>query len=106
MTLEDDFAEDMAQEVTVQSYTGNDGYGDTYAEGLNYSCIVEREIKNVTKADGTVAVSTLQIHLDGAVVVTERDKITYNGSAIRVLAIAPDVDIESPDEVYSTIIYS
>lgn len=106
MTLADDFAEEMQQEVTIQSYTGSDGYGDTYAEGVAYPCIVEREVKNVSKSDGTVAVSSLQIHVDGAVVVTERDKITYDGAAIRALAIAPDFDIELSDTVYSTIIYS
>ena len=106
MTLADDFAEDMEQEVLIQIRTGNDGYADTYAEGTITPCIVEREVKNVTKADGTVAVSSLQIHLDGAVVVTAADKITYNGAAIKILAVAPDFDPEAPDEVYSTIIYS
>lgn len=106
MTLIDDFAEDMVHAVTIQSCTGNDGYADTFAEGVSYACMVEREVKNITKSDGTVIVSTMQIHLDGAVVVSGRDKITFAGATPRILAVETDYDIEKPDEIYSVVVYT
>jgi hypothetical protein len=96
----------MAQSVTISTFKSNDGYADSYNTAATYACAVEHKVENVTKQDGTVVVSSMQIHLDGAVVVTELDRITYGGVAIKILAMAPDFDIEEPDEVYSTIIYS
>jgi len=102
----EDFGDEMAQSVSISSLKSNDGYGDTYNTAVTYKCAVQHQIKNITTANGTVAVSTMQIYLDGVVAITPRDKVVYNGTPIRVLAVGIDYDIESPTEIYSTVIYS
>ena len=106
MTMTEDFGDEMAQSVSIAPFQSNDGYDDTYGTAVSYSCAVQHKVKNITTADGTVAVSTMQIYLDGSVAVTARDNVIYNGTPIRVLAVGIDYDIESPSEVYSKVIYS
>lgn len=106
MTLTDDFADEMQQTVMIQSFVRNDGYKDIYAEGANYDCIISKAVKNITKTDGTAAVSNMQIYLDGTVAVTARDKITVGGVSPKILKVAPDYDIEKPEEVYGVTIYT
>ena len=106
MTLVDDFREEMQQSVMIQPFVRNDGYKDTYGEGASYACTVSRKISQITKADGTIGVTTMQIYLDGEVVVTAKDRITFAGVSPKILKVAPDYDIENPDEVYSTTIFT
>lgn len=106
MTLADDFKDEMAQSVSIAAWASNDGYSDTYGSATSYSCHVKSKMKNVAKSDGTVAVSTLQIYLDGAVTVTERAKIVFGINTIKILAIGTIYDAVTPSSVYATVIYS
>jgi len=105
MTFADDFGPEMAQLVLIQPWTGNDGYQDTYGEGTNYSCAIQYKNINIMGQDG-LTLSTAQIYLDGAVVVAARDKITFNLLSPAILKVQPDYDIENPDEVYGTVIFT
>ena len=106
MTLIEDFKDEMAQSATISTFKSNDGYADSYNTAATYACAVQHKVKNITKEDGTVAVSTMQIYLDGVVSVSARDKVVYGEIQINVLAVGTDYDIENPAEVYSKVIYS
>lgn len=106
MTLIEDFLAEMAQSVSIAAWASNDGYSDTYGTAATKSCSVKHKIKNVTKSDGTVAVSTLQIYLDGAVTVAARDKVVFGGNTIKILAVGTVYDAVTPSTVYATVIYS
>lgn len=106
MTLLDDFRDEMQQSVMIQPFARNDGYKDIFGEGTNYACTVSRKISQITKADGSIGITTMQIYLDGLVVVTSKDRITFAGVSPKILKVQPDYDIETPDEVYSTIVYT
>ena len=106
MTLADDFPDEMGQSVSISAWATNDGYSDTYGSAVTHSCSVKHKVKNVTKLDGTVTVSTLQIYLDGDVTVTDRAKIVFGGNTIRILAIGTIYDAVTPSTIYATVIYS
>lgn len=106
MTLADDFPDEMGQSVSIAAWVSNDGYSDTYGTAATHSCSVKHKVKNITKSDGTVAVSTLQIYLDGAVTVDSRAKVVFGGNTIKILAVGTVYDAVLPSEVYATIIYS
>ena len=107
MSLADDFREEMAEnKVLLQSWVSNDGFDDVFSEGALFDCMIVRKVRNVVNSDGQILVSKIQIHLDGVVTVTARDKVTYGTTVLKVLDIAVDYDIEPPFSVYSTTIYS
>jgi hypothetical protein len=106
MTLIEDFKDEMVQSVTISTFKSNDGYADSYNTAATYACAVEHKVENITKEDGTVAVSTMQIQVDGAVSVSERDKVVYGGVQLKVLAVGTEYDIEFPLEIYAKVIYS
>ncbi len=106
MTLLDDYKEEALQKVLIQPFIRNNGYGDIFGEGRLHDCIVSYEVKDVTKADGSKTVSSMQITVDGSVVVTDSDKATYGGYSPKILAVEPVFDSEKADEVYEVIIYT
>ena len=106
MTLIEDFKDEMAQSVTISSYSSNDGYKDSYGTAVISACAVEHKVENITKEDGTVAVSTMQIQVGGAVSVSARDNVVYGGVTLKVLAVGTEYDIEAPSEIYAKVIYS
>jgi hypothetical protein len=82
---------EIAQDtVLIQSLVNNDGIDDTYDAGRLYSVEIQYEVQNIITAEGEAAVSTAQIYLDGGVVVTARDKITFNGVSPKILRIGFD----------------
>jgi hypothetical protein len=97
---QDDFETDFAQEirdgeveqdtVLIQSYVRNDGVDDIYSEGRNYDCDIQYEIFNVDTPEGQKATTTAQIYLNGDVVVTARDKVTFNGVSPKLIRVSPD----------------
>lgn len=106
MTLADDFPDEMAQSVSIAAWASNDGYSDTYGTAATHSCSVKHKVKNITKSDGAVAVSTLQIYLDGAVTMSARSKVVFGGNTINILAVGTVYDAVTPSTVYATVIYS
>ncbi|OPY54644.1 MAG: hypothetical protein A4E48_00223 [Methanosaeta sp. PtaU1.Bin060] len=102
----DDFGELMVQTCLVQPFIRNDGYKDIFGEGVIYPCIIETKIFRITKTDGTITTTTAQVYLDADAVVTIRDKVTFGGVSPKILKVATDHDIESPEDVYGIIIYT
>lgn len=101
MSLADDF--DLPLSVSVAPWRSNDGYHDIYGAAVSHSCAVKYEIREIMKADGTKAITTMQIYLDGAAAIGSRDKITFGGADMKVLRLAKTYD---EGEVYSVIIYT
>jgi hypothetical protein len=99
---QDDFETDFAQEirdgeimqdeVLIQSFINNDGADDIFSEGKLYSCDIQYEVFNINTAEGEKAVTTAQIQLNGDVVVSARDKITFNGQSPKILRVGSDGD--------------
>ena len=103
MSFKDDFGDKMNSEVLIESYQGNDGYVDSYAEGVMQSCFIKEEIFNLPQKDETLAVSTLQIFLDGAAVVSDQDRITFENVQHKILRIARVRDPDTGDPYKTTI---
>lgn len=106
MTLKDDFGDEMAQTVTIHPYKSNDGFDDSYDAGIEYSCIVTKQQIELKKDNGDVWVSSFQLHLDGEVDISLRDKIVFDGRIIKSGYIGTDYDIEFPSDIYATVIYT
>lgn len=104
MSLIDDFRQEMAQSVSIQAVAGHDGYSPSYGTAVVYACYVKQAVKNIRKEDGTEAVSTLQIYLDGHPAILSTAKITYGSVTPLVLKIEKRFDEEGG--AYSTIIYT
>ena len=103
MSLDDDFPGEMKLSVSIATWKSNDGYGDIYNTPVSYSCAVKYEVKNITKSDGTVAVTTMQIYLDGSVSVASKDKVTFGGVSPKILRVGKTYDGAA---VYATVIYT
>jgi len=106
MTFVDGFKDEMAQSVTISPYASGGLYGPSWGSGVAHACAVQHKIKNIIDKNGTAAVSSMQIYLDGAVTVGSMDKVVYGGITLVVLAIGKDYDIENPSEVYGLVIYT
>jgi hypothetical protein len=104
--LVDDFGPEMKQQVLIQNWVSNNGYKDFYSDGTLHYCMVSYETRSITKTDGTAAVTTMQIDLNGDVVVGSRDKVTFGTISPKILRVQPDYDIENPSEVYGITIYT
>ena len=103
MTFAKDFPDELKQSVSIATWKSNDGYGDAYNAATTYSCAVKYEVKNITKSDGTVATTTMQIYLDGSVSVASKDKVTFGGVSPKILRVGKTYDGAS---IYATIIYT
>jgi len=88
----DDFAEEMTDQILIQPWSSASFYGSSYGEGATYDCHIQYEVFQITKTDGTLAITTAQIYLNGDVVVTVQDKITFNGISPKIQRISPDPD--------------
>ncbi len=65
------------QTVTVESYLGNNAYGEPqYGTPVQCPAFVQRKIKLVRDRTGREVVSTAQVYLDGSVNVGVQDRIT------------------------------
>lgn len=104
--LSDDFAELMIQNILIQPFLRSTGYGDVFGEGILYPCIIEHKIKPITKPDGSLTVTTSQIHLDPGAIVGPRDKVTFEGISPKIISCGPDYDIEDPEDIYAIVIYT
>lgn len=105
MSWIDDFRDEANQMVLIQPFVRNDGYKDLYGEGQLNPCIIQYEVFNILKADGTQATTTAQIFLDGAVTVTGRDKIAFEGLSPKILKISPNNELGS-DNLYGIVIFT
>jgi hypothetical protein len=105
MSFKDDFGDKMNSEVLIESYQGNDGYVDSYAEGISRPCFIKEEIFNLPQKDETLAVSALQIFLDGGVLVSDLDRITFENVQRKILRITR---VQDPDtgEPYKITIFT
>jgi hypothetical protein len=103
MTLAADFPDEMKLSVSLATWKSNDGYGDTYNTASTLACAVKYKIENITKSDGTVAVTTMQIYLDGSITVAAKDKITFGDVDLKILKVGKVYEGAS---VYSTIVYT
>jgi hypothetical protein len=103
MSLVDDFREFMTETVTIQPFVSNTGYKDTYGTGVDYPCEIQYKIVTITKADGSLAVSTAQIFLDGSVTVSERDKVIFYGQSPKIQRIERNREF---GEAYDVILYT
>ncbi len=89
-SFEADFADELDSSVLIQPWLRNTGYADVYGEGTTYDCHCQYETFNITKSDGTLTATTMQIYLSADIVIGIRDKITINGVSPKVLRISPD----------------
>lgn len=105
-TFLEDFDDECGQTVLIQSWVSNNGYKDVFSEAVSVQCSVSYKIQNIIKSDGTEAMTTCQIYVDGDVVVNERSRITINGKVPKILKVSVDYDIEYSDEIYGIIIYT
>ena len=106
MTFIDDFRESLNQIILIHAYKGNDGYQDTYEEGRSCPCRFYNVSSKIIKSDSTVAISTTQIHLDGAIEVSERDKVTLeDGSNPMILKVQKVPELDSKG-CYKIIIFT
>lgn len=96
MSLKDDFAEFLTEDVTIAHYLGNNGYEDTFDTAIAYKCEIQDKVTQVNKEDGTIFVSTTQIFLDGAVQVGEKDRIEFNGKSPIIQAVQIDHEFGVP----------
>lgn len=88
----EDFADEATSQILIQTFIRNDGYKDIYGEGITYDAHVQYEVRSITKADGTLTATTMQVYLAGNVVITNRDKITAEGVSPKIIKVAPDAD--------------
>lgn len=104
MTLADDFLDEMAQSVSIQAVASTGLYGPTYGTAVTYACHVKEQVKNIIDKNGTAAVSSLQIYLDGHPAVLDTAKITYGGKNPPIMKIEKKWDERGG--AYATILYS
>lgn len=87
-----DFSDEKTSEVLIQNFIQNDGYKDIFSEGVIYSCHIQHEICQISKSDGSLTTTTMQIYLGPDVIVTTRDRITVNGKSPKILRVSHDPD--------------
>lgn len=104
MSLADDFKDEMAQSVSIQAVVSNGLYGPVYGAAVAYACHVKESVKNIIDKNGTDAVSSLQIYLDGHPAVTDSAKITYGGKNPPILKIEKKWDENGG--AYATVIFT
>ena len=104
MTLANDFPDEMAQSVSVQAVVSTGLYGPVYGSAVTYACHVKEQVKNIIDKNGTAAVSSLQIYLDGHPPVLDSAKITYGGKNPPILKIERKWDEKGG--AYALIIYT
>lgn len=90
--FEDDFEDELTSEVLIQNFIRNDGYKDLFSEGTTYPCHCQYETFLVTKSDGSLTPTTMQIFLAANVVIGLKDKITIGGVSPKIMRISPDPD--------------
>jgi len=103
MTLANDFRNVLVLSVSLAAWKSNDGYGDTYNTPSTLACAVKHSVKNIVKSDGTTAVTTMQIYLDGSVSVASKDRLTYGGVNLKILKVGKVYDGAT---AYATIVYT
>lgn len=104
MSLLDDYRQEMAQSVSIQSISSNVLYGPTYGTAVVYACQAKSVIKNIKKDDCTDAVSSLQLYLDGHPSILNTAKITYGTANPPILKIQKVFD--ETGRAYCTIIFT
>jgi hypothetical protein len=104
MSLDDDFVQEMAQSVSIQALSAGGLYGPTYAAAVVYSCYAKQAVKNIRKDDGTDAVSSLQLYMDGHPAILSTAKITYGSATPPILKIQKLYDENGG--AYATVIYT
>jgi hypothetical protein len=104
MSLAADFPQETAQSVSIQAVSSTGLYGPTYSAAVTYACHVKEQVKNIIDKNGTAAVSSLQIYLDGWPSVGYDSKITYGGANPPIKLIAKEPDEEGG--AYATIVYT
>ena len=101
MSLDDDFPDEMAQSVSVQTCTYGP-YGPTYGEAVEHSCHMKQKIRNIIDKTGTEAVSHCQIYLDGLVSIGNDDLITYDGVSPPILRV--DTKFDERGGLYAVVV--
>jgi hypothetical protein len=101
--MHEDFGDWMLQSLYLFPFLSSDGYDTTFDSPLSISCYISGANKNIIKSDGTLAVSTAQIYLDGTPVVDMKDKISIDGNEPRILKVDTLHDETGSD--YATVIY-
>jgi hypothetical protein len=71
---------------------------------VTYACHVKEQVKNIIDKNGTAAVSSLQIYLDGHPAVSDTAKITYDGTNPPILKIEKKWDEKGG--AYGTVIFT
>lgn len=104
MSLADDFPDEMAQSVSIQAVVSTGLYGPVYGSATSYACHCKEQVKNIIDKNGTAAVSSLQIYLDGHPSVLDSAKITYGGKNPPILKIEKKWDEKGG--AYATVIYT
>lgn len=86
----------LNQTIQLSTFNSVNKYGDaSYNTAASYKARVERRIKIVRSMQGTEAVSTSAVYLDGSVSLDSkgRDKITLpDGSTPTILTISDGID--------------
>lgn len=104
MPLADDFPGEMAQSVSIQAVASTGLYGPTYGTATTYACYVKEAVKNIIDKNGTAAVSSLQIYIDGHPSVLDSAKITYGGKNPPILKLEKKWDEKGG--AYALVIYT
>jgi hypothetical protein len=104
MSLADDFEDEMAQSVSIQAVVSTGLYGPVYSAAVAYACHIKEQTKNIIDKNGTAAVSSLQIYLDGHPAIADSAKITYGGASPPIMKIEKKWDENGV--AYATVIYT
>lgn len=104
MSLVNDFKDEMAQSVSIQAVSSTGLYGPVYGSATSYACHVKERVKNIIDKNGTAAVSSLQIYLDGHPAIADSAKITYGGKNPPILKLEKKWDEKGG--AYATVIYT
>ena len=99
-----DFPDELTKSVSIKNVESDALWGPGLGEAVVYACFVKQKIINIKTKDGTDAVSSLQIYLDGQPEIDDQSKITYKDASPPILKIQP-IDDER-GRPYGTIIFS
>jgi hypothetical protein len=105
MSFKDDFGDKMNSRVLIEGYQGNDGYVESFSEGVSMPCFIKEDMVRLPQKDETVIFSMLQIFLDGSVEVESQDRITFGEVQRKILRITRVRDPDTGDP-YKIIIFT